>query len=110
MSRSEQQRFGNILIAIERCLQFAPYLDSSEFETMAYDDILRDLGVIGEAVRAIPEQTRATMPDVPWPAIAGLRNIVVHEYFRVNRDLVVDIIDNELTRLAESLRPRTQSR
>jgi uncharacterized protein with HEPN domain len=51
---------------------------------MAYDAVLRNLAVIGEAVRSLP---RETMPDVPWASIAGLRNIVVHEYFRVNPDL-----------------------
>jgi uncharacterized protein with HEPN domain len=60
--------------------------------------------VIGEAVRALPEETRAAMPDVPWAAIAGLRNIVVHEYFRVNLDLVLDIVDHQLTPLADRLR------
>jgi uncharacterized protein with HEPN domain len=50
---------------------------------MAYDAVLRNLAVIGEAVRSLPGETREAMPDVPWASIAGLRNIVVHEYFRV---------------------------
>ncbi len=53
---------------------------------MAYDAVLRNLGVIGEAVRTLPPETRDAMPDVPWPSLAGLRNIVVHEYFRVSPD------------------------
>ncbi|CAL8974419.1 hypothetical protein TESS_TESS_02762 [Tessaracoccus sp. O5.2] len=44
------------------------------------------------------------MPDIPWAAIAGLRNIVVHEYFRVNPDLILDLIDHELATLAARLR------
>jgi len=43
------------------------------------------------------------MPDVPWPAITGLRNIVVHEYFRVNPDLILDIVDHQLAPLADRL-------
>lgn len=50
---------------------------------MAYDAVLRNLAVIGEAVRTLPEETRASMPDVPWASIAGLRKVVGHEYFRV---------------------------
>lgn len=49
----------------------------------------RNLAVIGEAVRSLPSETRDAMPDVPWPAIAGLRNIVVPEW--VNPDLILDI-------------------
>lgn len=44
------------------------------------------------------------MPDVPWASIAGLRNIVVHEYFRVNPDLILDIVDRELVHLADAIR------
>ncbi len=44
------------------------------------------------------------MPDVPWASIAGLRNIVVHEYFRVDPDLILDIVDNQLGPLGQRLR------
>ncbi len=71
---------------------------------MAYDAVLRNLAVIGEAVRSLPNETRDAMSDVPWAAIAGLRNIVVHEYFRVNPDLILDIVDQQLTPLADRLR------
>lgn len=71
---------------------------------MAYDAVLRNLAVIGEAVRFLPTETREAMPDVPWAAIAGLRNTVVHEYFRVNPDLILDIVDHQLGPLADRLR------
>ena len=71
---------------------------------MAYDAVLRNLGVIGEAVRALPPETRDAMPDVPWASIAGLRNIVVHEYFRVIPDLILDIVEHQLGPLAQRLR------
>ena len=70
---------------------------------MAYDAVLRNLAVIGEAVRSLPNESRERMPDVQWAAIAGLRNIVVHEYFRVNPDLIIDIVDQQLGPLAERL-------
>ena len=60
--------------------------------------------MIGEAVRSLPDETRAAMPDVPWTAIAGLRNIVVHEYFRVDPDLILDIVDEQLIPLADQIR------
>ncbi|WP_228266434.1 HepT-like ribonuclease domain-containing protein [Ornithinimicrobium ciconiae] len=81
-----------------------PQLQSDEFAPMAYDAVLRNLAVIGEAVRSLPSETRDRMPDVPWAAIAGLRNIVVHEYFRVNPDLILDLRDHQLAPLAERLR------
>lgn len=71
---------------------------------MAYDAILRNLAVIGEAVRALPEQTKSTIPGVPWASIAGLRNVVIHEYFRIDTDMIIDIIDEHLGALATALR------
>ena len=70
---------------------------------MAFDAILRNLAVIGEADRALPTATIAFMPDVPWTLIAGLRNIVVHMYFRVDPELISDIVDNYLDQLQVAL-------
>lgn len=104
MSRPEQERFTDILHAIERCQHYAPYLRSDELAAMAYDAVLRNLAVIGEAVRALPVETRDRIPDVPWAAIAGLRNVVVHEYFRVDREVILDIVENQLGPMADRLR------
>lgn len=104
MTRSDQERFADIRAAIERCREYAVHLDSEELGVMAYDAVLRNLAVIGEAVRALPSDTRDSIPGVPWPAISGLRNIVIHEYFRVDKALVQDIVDNQLTQLAEAIR------
>lgn len=70
---------------------------------MAYDAVLRNLAVIGEAVKALPAELKVGHPEVAWPAIAGLRNVVVHEYFRVNPDGIRDILDNHLAPLSEAL-------
>lgn len=66
--------------------------------------MLRNLAVIGEAVRALPVDFKAERPTTPWASKAGLRNIVIHEYFRINLDLILDIVDNDLAALAESMR------
>ena len=104
MTRSDEERFADILDAIDRCVSYKQYLRSDEFGSMAYDAVLRNLGVLGEAVRTLPPETRDAMPDVPWASIAGLRNIVVHEYFRVNPDLILEIVDNQLGPLGQRLR------
>ncbi len=70
---------------------------------MAFDATLRNMALIGEAVQALPAETIASKPDIPWTSIAGLRNIVVHEYFRVNPELISDIVDNYLDQLAKAL-------
>jgi uncharacterized protein with HEPN domain len=50
------------------------------------DAIVRNLQVIGEAARALPEQVRQQYPDIPWNNIVGMRSVLVHEYFGVDFD------------------------
>lgn len=70
---------------------------------MAYDAVSRNLAVTGEAVRVLPEDVKAAHVDMPWASIAGLRNVVIHEYFRVDPDLVRDIVTNHLAMLASAI-------
>ncbi len=70
---------------------------------MAYDAILRNLAVIGEAVKALPHEFTAAHPEIPWPSIAGLRNVVIHEYFRINPVLIRDILDDALAQLSAAV-------
>lgn len=108
MSRSSTDRVADILHAIERCESYRSHLTGSDqvVASMAYDAVLRNLAVIGEAVRTLPAEVTAAMPEVGWAAIAGLRNVVVHEYFRVDRALILDVLDHHLAPLATALRQR----
>ena len=75
MNRAAEERFEDILVATDRSLAYHPYLNASDEQlaAMAYDAVLRNLAVIGEAVRALPEATTAAMPDVAWavPAVSS---------------------------------------
>lgn len=66
--------------------------------------MLRNLAVIGEAVKSLPDGFKATHHEIPWASITGLRNLVVHEYFRVNPDLIRDILADPLTSLDRVVR------
>jgi len=68
---------------------------------MAYDTVLRNLAVVGEAARSLPDDFKQEHADILWASIAGLRNVVVHEYFRVNPDMIRDIVDNQLAPLLD---------
>ncbi|KQQ10844.1 DUF86 domain-containing protein [Rathayibacter sp. Leaf296] len=106
MSRSAEERFSDILAAIDRCLEYREHLGGGDavLARMALDAVLRNLAVIGEAVRALPTEARDGFVAVPWAAIAGLRNVIVHEYFRIQPELIIGILDDELIPLADALR------
>lgn len=103
MSRSDAERLEDIRAAISRCVAYRDHLDSAELGAMAYDAVLRNLAVIGEAVKSLPDDFKQEHADTPWPSIAGLRNVVVHEYFRVDPDMIRDIVDNQLAPLLDDI-------
>lgn len=52
------------------------------------DAVLRRLEIIGEAVKHLPDEIREDHPDVPWRQIAGMRHIIIHEYFGITLEMV----------------------
>jgi uncharacterized protein with HEPN domain len=55
--------------------------------------------VIGEAAAQLPADTRDMAPEIPWAKIVGLRNLIAHEYFRVDLDIIQTIIREQLEAL-----------
>ena len=69
------------------------YVEGLTFEDFARDDktfdaVIRQLTVLGEAASHVPDEIIAGTPEIPWFEIRGMRNIVVHEYFGINREIV----------------------
>ena len=62
----------------------------------AQDSVIRRLEIIGEAVKGIPEDCRAKAPDVPWRNIAGMRDVLIHEYFGVSTKRVWKVVREDL--------------
>lgn len=63
---------------------------------MAVSAILREIGIIGEAVNALPGVITAKRPEISWRQIAAMRNFLIHEYFNINAAVVEDVIVNDL--------------
>lgn len=106
MSRSAQERISDLLLAIERCARYVEMLDSedSTLADMAGDAIERNLQVIGEAVKHLPDELTGQNPEINWPQIRGFRNILVHQYFGVDAATVRDVVENHLPPLASVVR------
>jgi uncharacterized protein with HEPN domain len=68
------------------------------------DAVIRNIEIIGQAVKGISDDTRALDTAVPWRQIAGMRDKLIHEYFGVDLALVWDVVERELP----SLRPRLE--
>ena len=58
--------------------------------------VVRHLEIIGEAVSAVPQDFRKLHPDVPWKQANGVRNILIHLYFKVDHDSIWSIVEHDL--------------
>ena len=66
--------------------------------------MLRNLEVLGEAAKKVPDSVRARQPSVEWRAIAGLRDVLAHSYFAVDEASLWDVVAQKVPALAEVLR------
>lgn len=102
MSRDYKVYLEDILEAIRKIREFTKELSVEAFsqDAKTLDAVVRNLEVIGEAVKNIPEDLRRKHPEVEWKKIAGLRDVLIHEYFGMDVEIVWDIIQNKLQPLA----------
>ena len=73
-------------------------------EDLLRDAVIYQLVVVGEAVKGVDMATRAQRTDVDWKKIAGLRDLLTHEYFRIDHGRIDDITDQELGDLESAAR------
>jgi uncharacterized protein with HEPN domain len=101
MSRDESLYLDDIQESCKKVLKFTKGMTYKDFihDDLHFDAVLRNLEIIGEAVKNISEETRKKYPKVKWRKIAGFRNIVAHEYFGINDETVWDIVENEIPAL-----------
>jgi uncharacterized protein with HEPN domain len=88
----------DILQAIGKINKYTRGLSLKELKKndLVVDATVRNLGIIGEAVKNIASNVKDKSPDIEWKKIAALRDILVHEYFGVDIDILWDIIRNKL--------------
>jgi len=72
------------------------------------DAVIRNIEILGQAVKGISDDTRALEPGVPWRKIAGMRDKLIHEYFGVDLALVWDVVEDELPALRPQLERLSQ--
>jgi uncharacterized protein with HEPN domain len=91
VSRDYRLYLDDMLVAAEKVLRFTQGVDLARFvvDERTFDAVVRNLEIIGEAAKHIPVEVQARYPDVGWRSIAGLRDIVAHEYFGIDEDNLV---------------------
>jgi uncharacterized protein with HEPN domain len=106
MPRDYRVFLQDALDAIDNVTEFVAGMPIEVFkdDKKTLHAVVRNLEVIGEAVKAVPPEVRERHPQVPWQRIAGLRDILIHHYFRIDVDIVWDVVQNKLPALRTDLR------
>jgi uncharacterized protein with HEPN domain len=79
--------------ACARVIEYTSGLDAAALraDRKTIDAVVRNLEVLGEAAKRVSNTLRALAPAIPWREIAGMRDVLIHDYFGIDLDIVCDV-------------------
>ena len=106
MARGDEAWIADIVSAMADIRADTEGMDFAAFSARpeTVRSVLYSIAVIGEAAKNISSAFKAAHPGIPWRAIAGTRDRVVHEYFRTNTRRIWDVVVDDIDALEDALR------
>jgi len=105
VTRRVELYIDDICEAVERIASYTSNLSRDEFmnDVRTIDAVIRNLEILGEAAKHIPVEVRSKFTGIDWKGIAGMRDILIHEYFGVDLDIVWDVVSHRIPALAQAV-------
>lgn len=96
----------DVIESVEAVFDYTRGVAYEAFSTdrMRYSAVIREFEIIGEAIGKLPEQLKNEHPLVPWQDIKDFRNLLIHEYFGVDLEIVWNVVVNDLPKLHETMK------
>ena len=109
--RGNMEFFQDIVEAINRIQSYIDKMNYDEFleDMKTQDAVVRNIEIIGEAVKNISSDFKEKHEDIEWKKIAGMRDKIIHFYFGVNWDIVWDVIKNKIPNLEKEIKTVIES-
>lgn len=106
MPRDHRLYLDDIVGAVERIQSYVEGMDYLRFaaDQRTIDAVVRNLEIIGEASRSLPNEIKDSIPETDWRKIVGLRHLLLHEYFGVSTRVVWDVVQTKLDPLQAACR------
>jgi uncharacterized protein with HEPN domain len=101
----DQQSLLDIVDSITLIFEYVTDWDDFVQSIKDQDAVIRRLTIIGEATKRLSMDFRASHPHVPWKEMAGLRDVVVHEYDEIDLAILKPVIEIELAKVLQDLQP-----
>ncbi|MEK7752886.1 MAG: HepT-like ribonuclease domain-containing protein [Acidobacteriota bacterium] len=104
----EKDERAALVDMLEFCREVCSFVEGRTRQDLDADRTLlraleRTLEPVGECARRIPEDTRVAHPSIPWRAMVGMRNIIAHDYGRVNLDLIWRTVQRDMPPVVTAL-------
>ena len=106
MTRDPRLYLHDILDSIQKIQRYTSNMSFQEFteSSLTIDAVVRNFEIIGEASGRITDDILYKYPEIPWYEMKGMRNIVAHEYFRVDLKIIWKTSRESLNIVAEMIR------
>lgn len=101
----DQQSLLDIVDSITLIFEYVTDWDDFVQSVKGQDAVVRRLTIVGEATKRLSMDFRASHPHVPWKEMAGLRDVVVHEYDDIDLAILKPVIEIELAKVLQDLQP-----
>ena len=102
--KRKREEKGLTLVQVEKSLRirqkFLSYVEKNEWDQAA---VMKYLEIIAEATRQMSDTTKKLEEDIPWKEISNFRNVLIHEYFDVDIDLVWKVLQEDLPALRKAV-------